>query len=70
MKIDEKTVSMTGDEFEVFSRLIDTVTSQSEMIRKLTRENLGYILQDNSSRTQQEGLTQALYFNPSGKLPS
>lgn len=57
MKIDEKTVSMTGDEFEVFSRLIDTVTSQSEMIRKLTRENLGYILQDNSSRTQQESLT-------------
>ncbi|UEA86222.1 hypothetical protein [Alistipes senegalensis] len=70
MKIDEKTVSMTGDEFEVFSRLIDTVTSQSEMIRKLTRENLGYILQDNSSRTQQESFTQAIYLNPSGKLPS
>lgn len=70
MKIDEKTVSMTGDEFEVFSRLIDTVTSQSEMIRKPTRENLGYILQDNSSRTQQESFTQAIYLNPSGKLPS
>ena len=70
MKIDEKTVSMTGDEFEIFSRLIDTVTSQSEMIRKLTRENLGYILQDNPCRTQQESFTQAIYLNPSGKLPS
>ena len=70
MKIDEKTVSMTGDEFEIFSRLIDTVTSQSEMIRKLTRENLEYILRDGSSRTQQESFTQTLYFNPSGKLPS
>ena len=70
MKIDEKTVSMTGDEFEIFSRLIDTVTSQSEMIRKLTRENLEYILQDGSGRTQQERFTQTLYFNPSGKLPS
>lgn len=70
MKIDEKTVSMTGDEFEIFSRLIDTVTSQSEMIRKLTRENLGYILQDNPCRTQQESFTQTLYFSPSGKLPS
>jgi len=27
MKIDEKTVSMTGDEFEIFSRLIDRVLS-------------------------------------------
>lgn len=70
MKIDEKTVSMTGEEFDIFSRLIDTVTSQSEMIRKLTRENLEYILQDGSGQTQQESFTQALYFNPSGKLPS
>lgn len=70
MKIDEKTISMTGDEFDIFSRLIDTVTSQSEMIRKLTRENLGYILRDGSGRTQQENFTQTLYFNPSGKLPS
>ena len=29
MKIDDKVVTMTGDEFEIFSRLIDTVTSQS-----------------------------------------
>ena len=40
------------------------------MIRKLTRENLEYILQDGSGQTQQESFTQALYFNPSGKLPS
>lgn len=70
MKIDEKTVSMTGREFEIFSRLIDTVASQGEMIRKLTRENLEYMLRDNSGRTQQESITQAIYLNPPGKLPS
>ena len=70
MKIDDKVVTMTGDEFEIFSRLIDTVTSQSEMIRKLTRENLEYTLRDGSGRTQQESFTQAIYLNPSGKLPS
>ena len=70
MKIDEKTVSMTGDGFEIFSRLIDRVLSQDEMIRKLTRENLEYTLRDSAGRTQQESFTQTLYFNPSGKLPS
>lgn len=70
MKIDDKVVTMTGDEFEIFSRLIDRVLSQDEMIRKLTRENLEYMLRDGSGHTQQESFAQTLYFNPSGKLPS
>lgn len=38
MKIDDKVVTMTGGEFEIFSRLIDTINSQDKIIRKLTRE--------------------------------
>lgn len=30
MKIDDKVVTMTGDEFEIFSRLIETVNSQEK----------------------------------------
>ncbi len=38
MKTDGKTVTMTRDEYEIFSRMIDTMASQSEMISRLTIE--------------------------------
>ncbi|MEI3554425.1 MAG: hypothetical protein V8Q54_07145 [Alistipes senegalensis] len=53
MKIDEKTVSMTGNEFEIFSRLIETISSQEKMIRKLTeQESLAQVLRLGSNKTR------------------
>lgn len=53
MKIDDKIVTMTGDEFEVFSRLIETVSSQEKMIRELTQqESLAQMLRLSSNKTR------------------
>ena len=53
MKIDDKVVTMTGDEFEIFSRLIETISSQEKMIRKLTeQESLALMLRLGSNKTR------------------
>ena len=62
MKIDEKIVTMTGDEFEIFSRLIETVKSQEKVIRKLVHRQ--------SVRTRQEVFTQISCWDSPEKLPS
>lgn len=53
MKIDDKVVTMTGDEFEIFSRLIETVNSQEKIIRELTQqESLAQMLCLGSNKTR------------------